>query len=203
VFHLRRRLRTRKSLALSGDTTHSGGMARSAPTIAQPLKLRYVVATHRSGQQEHVRQFKTETKAKYWIAEVKSLAQKTLATLDRMMDLWEEQIKSPDPMTASSAMLAKLKSLPSPRPWWRLAKRRCFPKGRDEPFAGVRPIHGAMAERVGRRDRIVGQAFIRGEIELLFASAPSASSANPISILRPQVRLVRLQNHYCEQHRRY
>jgi hypothetical protein len=36
-----------------------------------------------------------------------------IETLDRMMDAWEEQIKSPDPMTASSAMLAKLKSLPS------------------------------------------------------------------------------------------
>jgi hypothetical protein len=26
-----------------------------------------------------------------------------IETLDRMMDAWEEQIKSPDPMTASSA----------------------------------------------------------------------------------------------------
>ena len=28
----------------------------------------YVVATHPSGQREHVRRFKTETEAKYWIA---------------------------------------------------------------------------------------------------------------------------------------
>jgi len=28
------------------------------------------------------------------------------------MDVWEEQIKSPNPMTAPSAMLSKLKSLP-------------------------------------------------------------------------------------------
>jgi hypothetical protein len=32
--------------------------------------------------------------------------------MDQMMDVWEEQIKSPNPMTAPSAMLSKLKSLP-------------------------------------------------------------------------------------------
>jgi len=36
-----------------------------------------------------------------------------IETLDRMMDAWEEQIKSPNPMTASSGMLERLKSLPS------------------------------------------------------------------------------------------
>ena len=42
-----------------------------APTISQPVKLGhewYVVATHPGGQQEHVRRFKTESEAKYWIA---------------------------------------------------------------------------------------------------------------------------------------
>jgi len=34
--------------------------------------------------------------------------------MDQMMDAWEEQIKSPNPMTASSAMLSKLKTLPAP-----------------------------------------------------------------------------------------
>jgi hypothetical protein len=33
-----------------------------------------------------------------------------------MMDIWEEQIKSPNPMTAPSAMLSKLKSLPGAGP---------------------------------------------------------------------------------------
>jgi hypothetical protein len=49
-----------------------------------------------------------------------------IETLDRMMDAWEEQIKSPDPIAASSAMLAKLKSLPRqavgpPRDAWQKA----------------------------------------------------------------------------------
>jgi hypothetical protein len=34
-------------------------------------------------------------------------------TLDHLMDLWEEQIKSPDPMTASTAMLGRLRSIPT------------------------------------------------------------------------------------------
>jgi hypothetical protein len=36
--------------------------------------------------------------------------------MDHMMDAWEEQIKSPNPMTAPSAMLSKLKPLPSVSP---------------------------------------------------------------------------------------
>jgi hypothetical protein len=32
--------------------------------------------------------------------------------MDQLMDAWEEQIKSPNPLTAPSAMLSKLKSLP-------------------------------------------------------------------------------------------
>ena len=36
-----------------------------------------------------------------------------IKTMDQLMDAWEEQIKLPNPMTASpSAMLSKLKSLP-------------------------------------------------------------------------------------------
>ena len=41
---------------------------------------------------------------------LQNITKMQIETLDRMMDAWEEQIKSPDP---SSAMLAKLKSLPS------------------------------------------------------------------------------------------
>ena len=45
--------------------------------------------------------------------QLQNITKMQIETLDRRMDAWEEQIKSPDPMTASSAMLAKLKSLPS------------------------------------------------------------------------------------------
>src|ERR1700738_3535035 len=45
--------------------------------------------------------------------QLQNITKMQIETLDRMMDAWEEQIKSPDPTTASSAMLAKLKSLPS------------------------------------------------------------------------------------------
>lgn len=45
--------------------------------------------------------------------QLQNITKMQIETLDRMMDAWEEQIKSPDPITASSAMLAKLKSLPS------------------------------------------------------------------------------------------
>ena len=39
-----------------------------------------------------------------------------IQVIDQMMDVWEEQIKSPNPMTASSAMLSKLKTLPGALP---------------------------------------------------------------------------------------
>ena len=47
-------------------------------------------------------------------AQLQSIAKMQIQTMDHMMDAWEEQIKSPNPMTASpSAMLSKLKSLSS------------------------------------------------------------------------------------------
>jgi hypothetical protein len=46
--------------------------------------------------------------------QLQSIAEIQIKTMDRMMDAWEEQIKLPNPMTASaSVMLVKLKSLPS------------------------------------------------------------------------------------------
>jgi hypothetical protein len=45
--------------------------------------------------------------------QLQNITKMQIETLDRMMDAWEEQIKAPDPITASSAMLGKLKSLPS------------------------------------------------------------------------------------------
>jgi len=47
-------------------------------------------------------------------AQLQSITKMQIQTMNQMMDAWEEQIKSPNPMTASpSAMLSKLKSLPS------------------------------------------------------------------------------------------
>ena len=53
-------------------------------------------------------------------AQMQSITKMQIQTMDQMMDAWEEQIKSPNPMTGSpSAMLSKLKSLPgvSPTGW--------------------------------------------------------------------------------------
>jgi hypothetical protein len=45
--------------------------------------------------------------------QLKSVAELQVKTMDLMMDAWEEQLKLPNPMTASpSAMLSKLTSLP-------------------------------------------------------------------------------------------
>ncbi len=45
--------------------------------------------------------------------QLQSIAEIQIKTVDQLMDAWEEQIKLPNPMTASpSAMLSKLKSLP-------------------------------------------------------------------------------------------
>ena len=54
-------------------------------------------------------------------AQMQSITKMQIQTMDQMMDAWEEQIKSPNPMTGSpSAMLSKLKTLPgfSPAGSW-------------------------------------------------------------------------------------
>jgi hypothetical protein len=46
--------------------------------------------------------------------QMQGITEMQIKTIDHMMDAWEEQLKLPNPMTASpSAMLSKLKSLPS------------------------------------------------------------------------------------------
>ena len=46
-------------------------------------------------------------------AQLQSIAEMQIKTMDHMMDAWEAQIKLPNPMTASpSEMLSKLKTLP-------------------------------------------------------------------------------------------
>jgi hypothetical protein len=50
-------------------------------------------------------------------AQMQSITKIQIQTMDQMMDAWEEQIKSPSPMTgSSSAMLSKLTSLPGVSP---------------------------------------------------------------------------------------
>jgi len=49
-------------------------------------------------------------------AQLQSITKLQIQILDNMMDVWEEQIKSPNPMTASSVMLSKLKSWPDAKP---------------------------------------------------------------------------------------
>ena len=49
-------------------------------------------------------------------AQLQSITKLQIQILDNMMDVWEEQIKSPNPMMASSAMLSKLKSWPDVNP---------------------------------------------------------------------------------------
>ena len=45
--------------------------------------------------------------------QLQGIADMQIKTMDQLMDAWEEQVKLPNPMTASpSAMLSKLKSLP-------------------------------------------------------------------------------------------
>jgi hypothetical protein len=45
--------------------------------------------------------------------QMKSITEMQIKTMDHVMDAWEEQLKLPNPMTASSsAMLSKLKSFP-------------------------------------------------------------------------------------------
>jgi hypothetical protein len=79
-------------------------------------------------------------------------------TMDQIIDAWEEQIKSPNPMIRSPVGDAVEAKVPAQfQPGWRLAKRRRFPKGGDEPAALLGPICRAVAESVGRRGGVLGQ----------------------------------------------
>jgi hypothetical protein len=50
--------------------------------------------------------------------QMQSISEMQIQTMDRMMDAWVEQLKLPNPMAASpSAILSKLKSLPSGTAW--------------------------------------------------------------------------------------
>jgi hypothetical protein len=49
-------------------------------------------------------------------AQLQSITKMQIQLMDQMMDAWEEQIKSPNPVTASSEILSKLRSLPGTMP---------------------------------------------------------------------------------------
>jgi hypothetical protein len=53
--------------------------------------------------------------------QLQSITKMQIQIMDQMMDIWQEQIKSPNPTTATTAMLSKLSSLPgaSPAGTWR------------------------------------------------------------------------------------
>ena len=67
--------------------------------------------------------------------QLQSIAEIQIKTMDQLMDAWEEQIKLPNPMTASpSAMLSKLKSLPG------LASMASGPSAEDFQKAATNPL---------------------------------------------------------------
>jgi hypothetical protein len=46
-------------------------------------------------------------------SQMQALTEMQTKAIDHLMDAWEEQLKSPNPMTASPVMLSKLQSFPS------------------------------------------------------------------------------------------
>jgi hypothetical protein len=67
-------------------------------------------------------------------AQMQSITKMQIQTMDHMMDAWEEQIKSPNPMTGSpSAMLSKL-SLPS------ISPAGSWPNADAFPMAAMNPL---------------------------------------------------------------
>jgi hypothetical protein len=66
--------------------------------------------------------------------QLQSITKMQIQMIDQMMDIWEEQIKSPNPMTVPSAMLSKLKSLPSVSPAGSWSNADAFPMAAMNPI---------------------------------------------------------------------
>jgi hypothetical protein len=66
--------------------------------------------------------------------QMQSITKMQIQTIDQMMDAWEEQIRSPNPMTVSSAMLSKLKSLPGFSPASSGPSAEAFPMAAMNPM---------------------------------------------------------------------
>ena len=73
--------------------------------------------------------------------QMQSITKMQIQTMDQVMDAWEEQIRSPNPMAGSSAMMSKLKSLPG------LGPAGSWPNAGD----------AAVAESLDRCDGVLGQ----------------------------------------------
>ena len=68
-------------------------------------------------------------------AQMQSIVEMQIQTLDHTMDAWEEQLKLPNPMTASpAAMLSKLKSLPGFAPTGNWPTAEAFQKAAMNPL---------------------------------------------------------------------
>ena len=65
--------------------------------------------------------------------QMQSLSEMQIKTMDRIMDAWEEQLKLPNPATAPSAMLQKLKFSPSSGPLGNWPGADAFQMGATNP----------------------------------------------------------------------
>src|SRR5215510_12923584 len=68
-------------------------------------------------------------------AQMQGIAEMQVRTMDHMMDAWEEQLKLPNPMSASpSAMLSKLKNFPGFGSTGGWPGANAFPMGATNPM---------------------------------------------------------------------
>jgi len=67
-------------------------------------------------------------------AQMQSIAEMQIKTMDQVMDAWQEQLKSPNPTAASSAMVSKLKSMPG------FAGSGSWPSAEDMQKAAANPL---------------------------------------------------------------
>jgi hypothetical protein len=67
-------------------------------------------------------------------AQLQSVTKMQIQAMDQMMDAWEEQIRSPNPMAGSSAILSKLRSMPG------LGAAGSWPNPGGLPGAALNPL---------------------------------------------------------------
>jgi hypothetical protein len=67
-------------------------------------------------------------------AQLQSVTKMQIQMMDQMMDAWEEQIRSPNPMTVTSGMMSKLQSLPGVRAAGTWASAEAFPMAAINPM---------------------------------------------------------------------
>jgi len=93
-------------------------------------------------------------------AQMQTITEMQIKTMDHMMDAWEEQLKLPNPMTASpSAMLSKLKSLPDFGRAGSWPSSEAFQKAAINPLQFLDGIRRTVAEIMGRHDGVLGKGW--------------------------------------------